>query len=153
MKKTIITGSVLIGILALSFTIKNEEPKYKNLKILPRNISKEQMDSVMHHFSMSLGQRCNFCHVRNDSTKTWDWASDANKHKLTAREMMKMTNAVNKKYFEFAGDPKNLDTKLMVTCYTCHGGHAEPATIPPPREQRPQQQRPAAGVDSVKAKQ
>jgi hypothetical protein len=153
MKKTIITGAVMVAILALSFTIRSEEPKYKNLKILPKNISKEQMDSVMHHFASALGQKCNFCHVRNEESKQWDFAADDNKHKLIAREMMKMTNAVNKKYFEEAGDPKKLETKLMVTCYTCHAGKVEPATIPPPREQRPQQPRPQGGIDSVKAKQ
>ncbi|TCJ12515.1 c-type cytochrome [Flaviaesturariibacter flavus] len=153
MKKTIIAGSVLVAVLALSFTIQGEEPKYKNLRILPKNISKEQMDSVMHHFSAALGQKCNFCHVRVDSTRTWDFASDGNKHKLIAREMLKMTNDVNKKYFGFAGNPKHLDTKLTVTCFTCHNGKVEPATIPPPREQRPQQPRPQGGMDSVKAKQ
>src|SRR5689334_21811405 len=106
MKKTILAGAVVAGVLALSFTIHGDEPKYKNLKILPKDITHEQMDSVMHHFSAALGQPCNFCHVRNDSTKTWDFASDANKHKLVARDMMKMTNKINEKYFEFAGDPK-----------------------------------------------
>ncbi|TCZ74200.1 c-type cytochrome [Flaviaesturariibacter aridisoli] len=153
MKKTILAGAVVAGVLALSFTIHGEEPKYKNLKILPKNITHEQMDSVMHHFSAALGQRCNFCHVRNDSTRVWDFASDANKHKLVAREMMTMTNKINNKYFEEAGDPKKLDTKLMVTCFTCHGGKVEPATVPPPRPPRPEQARPQSGVDSVKAKQ
>ncbi|RYY38931.1 MAG: c-type cytochrome [Chitinophagaceae bacterium] len=153
MKKTILAGTLVAGVLALSFTIHNEEPGYKNLKILPKNISKEQMDSVMHHFTAALGQKCNFCHVRNnDSTRTWDFASDANKHKGMAREMMLMTNKINKQNFEFAGDPKKLDTKLMVTCFTCHNGKVEPATIPPPREQR-QQPQPQAGTDSVRVKQ
>ncbi|GAB4091326.1 c-type cytochrome [Flaviaesturariibacter terrae] len=153
MKKTTLALAVFAGILALSFTIRHDEPKYKNLKILPKNVSKEQMDSVMHHFSAALGQRCNFCHVRIDSTKTWDFASDANKHKLVARNMMKMTNSINSKYFEEAGNPKKLETKLMVTCFTCHGGKVEPATIPPPREQRTQQPRPQSGTDSVKVRQ
>ncbi|RYZ22477.1 MAG: c-type cytochrome [Chitinophagaceae bacterium] len=150
MKKTIVAGSVLVAILALSFTIRGEEPKYKNLKVLPKNITEKQMDSVMHHFTASLGQKCNFCHIRNAETKQWDWASDEHKHKLIAREMMKMTNDINKKYFEFAGNPKNLDTKLMVTCYTCHNGKVEPATFAPPRVEQP---RPQAGTDSVRAKQ
>ncbi|RYY90444.1 MAG: c-type cytochrome [Chitinophagaceae bacterium] len=151
MKKTILAGAIVAGVLALSFTIQNEEPKYKNLKVLPKDISKVQMDSVMHHFSNALGQKCNFCHVRNtDSTRSWDFASDANKHKEMAREMMRMTNKINKQYFEFAGDPKKLDTKLMVTCFTCHNGKVEPATIPLPREQRP---RPTSGTDSVRAQQ
>ncbi|RYE00781.1 MAG: c-type cytochrome, partial [Sphingobacteriales bacterium] len=128
MKKIIVLGSVLLGVLAMSFAMRNEDPQYKNLKVLPKNITKQQMDSVMHHFSAAVGQKCNFCHVRNQETKEWDMASDGNKHKLIAREMIKMTNKINDKYFEEAGNPKNLNTKLMVTCYTCHNGRPEPLT-------------------------
>ncbi|GAA4324636.1 c-type cytochrome [Flaviaesturariibacter amylovorans] len=148
MKKMIVLGSVLVGILAMSFAIRAEEPEYKNLKVLPKNITKQQMDSVMQHFSASVGQKCNFCHVRNQETKEWNWASDGNKHKLIAREMMKMTNQLNKKYFEEAGDPKKLETKLMVTCYTCHNGRPEPLTMAP-RKEAPAS-RPAAGTDSTR---
>ena len=83
------------------------------------------MDSVMHHFSASLGVRCNFCHMRNDSTKTWDFASDENKHKLIARDMMRMTARINKKYFKEDGDEP-----LKVTCFTCHHGNEEPKSRP-----------------------
>jgi galactose-1-phosphate uridylyltransferase len=82
--------------------------------------------------------RCNFCHVRNDSTKTWDFASDDNKHKLVAREMMTMTNQLNDKYFDMTGGKRDINTKLMVTCYTCHHGKTDPETVAPnpPRQQR-----------------
>ncbi len=145
------TYSVLIAIVFMiaasyAFTTIKEDPKYKNLKILPKDISKEQMDSVMHHFSASLNVRCNFCHMRNEEKKEWDFASDENKHKLVAREMMKMTNKINDKYFAEAGSTKNLSTALLVTCYTCHHGSTEPATKAP-RMERPQQR---PGMDSTK---
>jgi hypothetical protein len=149
MKKTILACTLLVSILGLSFTLHQEDPAYKNLKILPKNITKPQMDSIMHHFADALGQKCNFCHIRNDSTRTWDFASDQNKHKLIAREMMTMTNKINKQNFPEAGDPKKLDTKLMVTCFTCHGGHVEPLTTPPPHVERPRPQ----PTDSSRAKQ
>jgi hypothetical protein len=140
MKRTVLVLLVLCSLFAMSFVITRPDPPlYKNLKVLPKNINKEQMDSVMHHFSLSLGVRCNFCHIRNDSTKTWDFASDANKHKLVAREMMKMTDKINEKYFDVAGS-KNLSAALMVTCYTCHHGKVDPETKAP---ERPQQPRPA----------
>ena len=69
------------------FVIYRDEPKFKNLKILPKNITKEQLDSVMHNYSLSLGVRCNFCHKHSDDFKEWDFASDENKHKLRAREI------------------------------------------------------------------
>ena len=43
---------------------------FKNLKVLPKDITDEALDSVMGEFSISLGVRCNFCHARkSDTTK------------------------------------------------------------------------------------
>ncbi|MDQ6610719.1 MAG: c-type cytochrome [Bacteroidota bacterium] len=148
MKKTFLVtfGIVALIIISYAFTSKHDEPKYKNLKILSKDITHEQMDSVMHHFAMSLNVKCNFCHIRNEETKEWNWPSDENKHKLMARNMMKMTNKINDKYFKVAGSAKNLSTALMVTCYTCHHGSTEPATKAPRMERT--QQRPSS--DSTK---
>src|SRR5947208_17103459 len=98
MKKTFfVFGLIALIITTAAFTY--DPPKYKNLKVLPKDISKGQMDTVMHHFSMALGQKCGFCHVRDEQSKTWDMASDAKPEKLIARKMMTMTNAINAKYF------------------------------------------------------
>jgi hypothetical protein len=153
MKKTALVVAVMASLIAMSFrlTEKPGDPIYKNLKVLPKNITKEQMDSVMHHVSNSLGVKCNFCHIRNDSTKTWDFPSDANKHKLQAREMMKMTQKINDKFFDVA-NTKGLNAKLMVTCYTCHNGHAEPRRTPPATDERQGAGRPNGG-DSTRFRQ
>lgn len=150
MKKTFLvtSGIVFLAVISYAFTSISEEPKYKNLKILPKDITHEQMDSVMHHFTASLNVKCNFCHVRNEEKKEWDFASDEKKHKLVAREMMKMTNKINDKYFAFTGKAKNLSTSLTVTCYTCHHGSTEPATKAP-RVERPQQRPLADSVQKV----
>src|SRR4051812_25630218 len=110
MKKTfsVTFGIILLALLSYAFTTNPDDPKYKNLKILPKDIRHEQMDSVMHHFAQSLAVKCNYCHMRNETTKEWDWASDENKHKLTAREMMKMTNNINDKNFPIGSKAKNL---------------------------------------------
>jgi hypothetical protein len=129
--------------MSLSFT--KDEPRFKNLKILPKNITKEQMDSVMHHFSLSLGVRCNYCHVHNEAADTWDMAADDNKHKLRAREMMKLTQKINNKYFSVAGT-KGLNAQLLVTCYTCHHGSNDPSTKPP----MPMMHPPVEKTDSTK---
>src|SRR5881398_409933 len=100
MKKSLLFTTGLILLVGLSLAFTRDDPAYKNLKILPKNINRQQMDSVMHHFSGSLGVRCNYCHMRNEETKTWDFASDENKHKLAARNMMKMTSKINDKYFD-----------------------------------------------------
>ena len=124
-------------LLSLAFT-KEDDSLYKNLKVLPKNITKEQMDSVMHHFTASLNVKCNFCHVKREGEAHPDFASDDNKHKLVAREMMKMTDKINDKYFNISGGKKNLDAKLMVTCFTCHHGATDPATKAPKPEPQPQ---------------
>lgn len=148
MKKTfmVTSGIIFLTIISYAFTTISDEPKYKNLKILPKDITHEQMDSVMHHFANSLNVKCNFCHVKTEDGKEWNFAADDNKHKLTARNMMKMTNKINDKYFDVTGGSKNLSTPLMVTCYTCHHGANEPATKAPHIE-RPQQQ---AQADSAR---
>jgi hypothetical protein len=125
----VIAGMVLMVSISFAFT-NADDPIYKNLKVLPKKITKHQMDSVMKHFTTSLGVKCNFCHTRTADNKEWDFASDANKHKLVARNMMKMTDKINKKYFDVTGN-KGLDAHLMVTCYTCHNGKPEPLTDAP----------------------
>lgn len=154
MKKPFIVTLGLICFVAASFafTAHHDDPKYTNLKILPKAITEKQMDSVMHHFTASLGVRCNFCHMRNEATKQWDFASDENKHKLAAREMMKMTNTLNDKYFPVGGKAKELSTQLMVSCYTCHRGSTEPVTKAPhmERTQRPVTDSTRRNIDSTK---
>ena len=133
MKITFTIILLCVALLMMSFLITQDEPpKYKNLKILPKNITKDQMDSVMHHFANSMGKKCNFCHVYNQEEKKMDFVSDAKEEKATAREMWKMTAKLNKKYFDVK-DSKNLDAKLEVTCFTCHHGSDHPETKPPMR--------------------
>lgn len=133
----VIFGLVLVVAISSAFT-KIKDPGYKNLQILPKNITERQMDSVMHHFTESLNVKCNFCHVKQEANeKEWDWASDKNKHKLVARQMMTMTNKLNDEYFPYSGKAEDLSTILTVTCYTCHNGSTEPATKPKPKKLTP----------------
>src|SRR6187402_422692 len=104
------------------------------------------MDSVMHHFADAMGQKCNFCHVFNQTDQKMDFVSDAKKEKAEAREMMKMTIKLNKKFFEIKNS-KELDAKLEVTCFTCHHGAEHPQKKPPMRQQGPPR---APSTDSTK---
>jgi len=137
MKKSflVIAAFTAMIMLSLAFT-KPDDPGFKNLKILPKNITKEQLDSVMNNFTASLGVKCNFCHVRTADKKEWNFPADDNKHKLIAREMLTMTEKINKKYFDVTG--KGLGASQMVTCYTCHNGKPEPQVTPPPPPQNKQ---------------
>ena len=137
MKRILSVIVCFIALILMSFAVTKDEPTYKNLKVLPKNINKKQMDSVMHHFASSLGVKCNYCHQYNAEQKAMDFASDANEKKGVARNMLKMMQKLNKKYFN-VNDSKNLTAKLEITCYSCHNGKANPATQPPPPPPRPQ---------------
>jgi len=99
MKKSllIIIGCVISISLFQAFTI-THDPHFTNLQILPKDISEHDLDSVMHHFSGSLGVKCNFCHVVNEEAKKWDMASDDKPEKNIARKMMLMAIDINKNY-------------------------------------------------------
>ncbi len=136
MKKSVLLLTAITALIAASLAFSPAEAvRYKNLKVLPKNTTKEQMEVVMKHFNASLGVKCNFCHQLNTETKEMDWASDANKHKGIAREMMQMTKKLNKKYFDWHSDWTGLQNKLEVTCYTCHSGKKEPSSWPQIQQQ------------------
>lgn len=128
MKKTILLTSI-VCLICLSFAFRQTPPLYKNLKILPKNTTKPEMDSIMKHFSAALGVKCNFCHVRNEEKKNTDFASDDNKNKLISRNMFKMMTKINKKYFRPEKDENfnNGGNRIpLVSCYSCHHGKEEP---------------------------
>ena len=127
-KKTLVAILAGLFILAgIAATKPPEAPKYKNLKILPKNISKEDLDKVMDHFKAALGVKCSFCHAPSkDTAQKWpDFASDDKPEKLIARKMMKMTSKINKKFFS---DNKNEQGVAVpaVECMTCHRGSPHP---------------------------
>ena len=128
MKKTFGAAFALVCIVAVSLAFTSKDPGYKNLKVLPKDITAKQMDSVMHHFSIALNVGCDFCHVENKAKTDMDYASDDNKHKLIARDMMRMTDDINDKYFNYTGVKRDINTQLMVTCITCHNGQKMPET-------------------------
>jgi hypothetical protein len=129
MKRSVLFLAAIVTFIAASFAfISADEPRYKNLKVLSKNITKKELDSVMHFFSVSMGEKCNFCHVWNNDTKKMDFASDANPNKNVARSMMRMAKKINKKYFKNREDP----SVQAVTCYTCHHGSGFPLIKPAP---------------------
>ena len=96
---------------------------FKNLKVLPQDISKDSLDHLMHRFTASLGVRCNFCHVFANGAP--DFASDEKEEKGIARYMIKMTGEINAKYFNMENSTMP-DTIAVVKCFTCHRGSPHP---------------------------
>jgi len=118
----ILTALVTGGIAAVD----GPQGKYKNLKILPKDISEQKMDSIMESYSKALGVSCSFCHTEvKNFTDSLDYASDDNTMKENAREMMRMTILINKTYFHFDKNEKPEYLKV-VNCKTCHRGEPFP---------------------------
>ncbi|MBS1664247.1 MAG: c-type cytochrome [Bacteroidetes bacterium] len=127
-KITIVAGLFALMIIGMA-AVRPEQapPKHKmNLKVLPKNISHEELGKVMDEWKNALGVKCNFCHAPSaDSTsRRLDFASDAKPEKDIARHMFTMTGKINKKYFKFDKDEK--DAVPAISCMTCHRGSPHP---------------------------
>jgi predicted aldo/keto reductase-like oxidoreductase len=108
----------------------DDKPKKRNLKVLPKDISHEDLDKVMDSWKAALGVKCNFCHAPSaDSTSHHlDFASDAKMEKSVARHMFAMTAKINKKYFSFNKDDKGAAIPA-ISCVTCHRGSPHPDEV------------------------
>jgi hypothetical protein len=121
---------IMIGLLiwvGMAATKPPEDHKFKNLKILPKDITMEQLDKVMDSFKEALGVKCGFCHAANSDTSNHhlDFASDAKPEKDIARKMMKMTTKINHKFFSYNKDEQG-QSVAAVECMTCHHGKEHP---------------------------
>ena len=105
----------LLGLLSIATLASADAPAGpKNLHVLPKSTTKDQVKAIMKAQTKALGVECDFCH------DVPDMASDKNEHKKIAREMMKMTEELNAKYVS------KIAPKALVTCNTCHRGHEKP---------------------------
>ncbi|HWN88292.1 MAG TPA: c-type cytochrome [Chitinophagaceae bacterium] len=121
---------VVLGLFAFVFIgIAATTPgadKERNLKVLPKDISNTDLDSVMEGYSKALNVSCAFCHAESKTIKgDIDYASDDKPEKEITRMMMKLTAAVNKDYFDYTIVYK-AGEKMAVSCYTCHDGFPRP---------------------------
>lgn len=108
---------------------KQEDEKAQNLKVLDPNLSHDEVMVYMNKFTNALNVGCDHCHAadKNDPQQL-DFASDDNKVKLTAREMIKMVNQINGTLL--VNLPTNQDGKHMaVECITCHHGQPKPILL------------------------
>jgi hypothetical protein len=124
-KAKVITGLTFFVLLALAATHAPFQ-KERNLKVLPKDISDQKLDSIMESYNVALGVNCNFCHVKvKDYPDSLDYASDKEPMKEEARKMMRMVIDINRKNFWYNKNerPEYLKT---VTCRHCHRGEAFP---------------------------
>jgi len=130
-KKAIVgTGllAFLLSGIAATKPPEDDEGHYTNLKVLSKKISEDELERVMYSFEHQLGVTCLYCHVKKTNEQGIDFASDAKKEKLVARDMIKMTININKKYFNTKID-KKINERPIIWCRTCHKGFTKPPTV------------------------
>lgn len=101
---------------------------FKNIQVLTdlKDEPVSQLYSAMQFMAGSLSVSCNYCHVSQHGP----FDSDAKKTKQIAREMIKMTRAINTESFE---------GRQVVTCNTCHQGSPHPKAVPSPWDKSPEE--------------
>jgi hypothetical protein len=126
-------------------------PAPANLKVLPKDLTGQQVHEIMERWSASLGTHCDSCHTADpqnigpNGRPRLNFADDSKPMKGAARLMFTMTEKINVDYvakIDSSGAP--------VTCGTCHRGHLGPepfkiqpsdgpptAQLPPSGEERP----------------
>lgn len=109
--------------------VRADQGEFRNLQVLPQNITHDQLIAMMRTFSRSLGVRCDHCHVPNadDAGERFDYANDSKPEKQAARVMIRMTRNINGQFISLLHEPD-----ASVACYTCHRGKTVPEMQAPP---------------------
>lgn len=103
--------------------------KFKNLKVLPKDISRRELFETMRGFAQGLGVHCSACHVGQEGKplSTYDFASDKKWMKRDARVMLRMVETINGSILPKL--PQRDTPNVAVTCSTCHRGVRRPEPI------------------------
>ena len=145
--------TVLSAILILGCTSMQQSPapsaapaaastsQFKNLQVLPKDITRDQLMATMRGFTRGLGVRCNHCHVvtATEPEEKLDFAADTKEEKKVARVMYLMARDINTNWMQrveaaegHAPAAATPGAPPRVTCWTCHRGMPEPESPPPP---------------------
>ena len=126
----------LAGLLALSIFLIVPIVSYagtfddpKNLEVLPKDISPDELRETMKGISQGLGARCSTCHVGKIEAdlSTYDFSADDKDSKLKARKMLAIVRDINDHIADaFADVP---DPLVTVSCATCHRGQKKPVML------------------------
>jgi hypothetical protein len=111
----------------------------KNLQVLPKDMTRQQVQAVMGTFTAGLGVRCEFCHAEANNAGAappagggrggppLDFALDTKETKEVARQMLRMVADINGKYLPATG--RTIGEGDRVSCETCHHGLSKPQTL------------------------
>ena len=116
-------------LLTCSATSGQIPDKFTNLKVLPKDISKQELQSTMRSFAFALGVRCEHCHVEKKAPeKGFDFSADDKDTKKTARVMLQMVEAINRDYVGKI-EKEGKTPPIHVQCVTCHHGLTQPQPL------------------------
>lgn len=103
-----------------------EQPQ--DLRVLPPDTGPEELRNTMFGFTRALGVRCSHCHLGEEGAplSTYDFASNENPNKDRAREMVRMVRSIEEHLAKI--EPSG-ETRVTVTCETCHGGRPRPQPL------------------------
>jgi hypothetical protein len=131
--KKLVVVATLISLMVVGMAAvrpQDDKPRKRNLKVLPKDISHDDLEKVMDEWKAALGVKCNFCHAptKDSASRHLDFSSDDKPEKTTARHMFQMTAKINKKYFKFDNDDKDSKGAMVpaISCNTCHRGSPHP---------------------------
>ena len=126
-KNKFLVVALLLAFVTMSVAAtKGRIGNHRNLKVLPQDITDQQLDSIMQTYNVALGVTCRFCHVPvKGLPDSLDYAVDKEPMKEEARKMMRMTIELNKKWFYYDSTQRPEYLKV-VRCNTCHRGEAFP---------------------------
>ncbi|MGA8740489.1 MAG: c-type cytochrome [Terracidiphilus sp.] len=111
-------------------------PAPTNLKVLPKDMTGEQVHDLMHKWEAGLGTECSTCHAADPNNigpngrPRLNYADDSKPEKNTARLMYQMVQDINKNYVS-----KVENSGVPVSCGTCHRGHLDPPIFSPPKSE------------------
>lgn len=110
--------------------------KPTNLKVLPKDLTGDQIHDIMEGWAGALGVHCDTCHAV-DPTKLMpngrpalNFPDDSKPQKSSARLMVKMVHDINSNYVSMVSEKP----EVRVTCGTCHRGHLDPEPFVVPED-------------------
>jgi mono/diheme cytochrome c family protein len=116
-----------------------------NLKVLPKDMTGEQVEQLMEQWQAALGVHCSSCHTEDRENldaagrPLLKFADDSKGEKRVARLMYEMTEEINQKYIA-----KIDSSGVPVNCGTCHHGRLVPDPFQAPSDRQVQGPPPAA---------
>ena len=112
----------LVAAAALLAPSVHAAPQNRNLQVIDKNISKDELKKMMEGFAAQLGVKCQFCHVDEQYEK------DDKKQKGDARKMIKLVMEMKSRKPEFF---KTTVKETAIQCSMCHRGRPQPEAFVP----------------------